>query len=283
MSKSRISLGLNVIVQNKKLVIGLCMLIGMYLFVQIGSIVWPYHPKKTGDVRPNLPPSQAHPLGSDILGRDILAQLFHGTVNSLYIGIVAGVLSFTMATLLGLTAAYFGGILDTVISLVAEVFYTIPSLAILIIIAAVYGSVSLEFMILILAAFGWAFPTKVLRSQALSLRERAFVRFSRLSGSSGIEIVLKEIMPNMLPFLGTWFAFSVGGAMLSEAALELIGLGPQTITTLGLMLNWAMNSAAFIRGLVYWWFPPSVVLVWIFLSLFIVSLGLDEISNPRLR
>ncbi len=77
----------------------------------------------------------------------------------------------------------------------------------------------------------------------------------------------------MLPFLGTWYAFSVGGAMLSEAALELIGLGPQTIVTLGLMLNWAMMLAAFIRGIVNWWLPPSIVLVYIFVGLYIISLG----------
>lgn len=171
MNESRISLmkknmitymysGLKIIVQNKRLLIGLCMIIGIYLVALIGSIVWPYEPKKTGDVSVNLPPSLAHPLGSDSLGRDILAQLFHGTINSMYIGFSAGSVAFIAVTLLGLIGAYFRGILDSVICVITEVFYTIPSLAILIIIAAVFGSVTIEYMILILAAFSGHFQPK---------------------------------------------------------------------------------------------------------------------------
>jgi peptide/nickel transport system permease protein len=87
----------------------------------------------------------------------------------------------------------------------------------------------------------------------------------------------------MLPFLGSWYAFTVMGAMVAEAGLELIGLGPQTIVTLGLMLNWATKYTAFTRGLINWWLPPSLVLASLFISLFIISFGLDEISNPRLK
>lgn len=275
--------GLRVVVENKKILIGLCMTLGFYIVAQIGSRISPYDPKRMGDAPLNLPPSQEHPLGTDPLGRDILTQLLHGSINSIHIGFMAGGVAFLVAMLLAVTAGYYGGIIDSVVSIITEVFITIPSLAILILIAAIFGRISVPLMSLILATFGWAFPCKILRAQTLSLKERGFVRLAKLSGASGIEIVVKAIIPNMLPFLGAWFAFATSGAMMAEAGLELIGLGPQTIVSLGLMLNWAINYTAFTRGIVNWWLPPCVVLVWMFLGLFVVSIGLDEVGNPRLK
>lgn len=275
--------GLRVIVENKKILIGLCMTAGWYLFAIVASYVSPHKPTTIGDVPVNLPPSWEHPLGSDPLGRDIFTQLVYASVNSIQIGFTAGIVSFTVATLLGLIAGYHGGILDSIISMVTEVFITIPSLAILLIVAAVIGRIEVMTMALLLAVFGWAFPCKVLRSQALVLREHGFVKLAKLSGANGLEIVIKSILPNMLPFLGAWFAFVVIGAMEAEAGLELIGLGPQTSVSLGLMLHWAMRHVAFTRGLVHWWLPPALVLVWIFVGLFIVSFALDEIGNPKLK
>jgi peptide/nickel transport system permease protein len=275
--------GLRVIVENKKILIGLCMTIGWYLFATIGSYVSPYRPRTIGDVPINLPPSWEHPLGSDPLGRDIFTQLLYASVTSMQIGFTAGIVAFTVATLLGLIAGCHGGILDGIINMVTEVFITIPSLAILLIVAAVIGRIEILTMALLLAVFGWAFPCKVLRSQALVLRERGFIKLAKLSGANGLEIAIKSILPNMLPFLGSWFAFVVIGAIEAETGLELIGLGPQTIVSLGLMLNWAMRYTAFTRGLVHWWLPPALVLMWIFVGLFIVSFGLDEIGNPKLK
>jgi len=275
--------GLRVVVENKKILTGLCMTVGWYIFAIVASYLSPYRPRTIGDVPVNLPPSWEHPLGSDPLGRDIFTQLVHASINSMQIGFTAGIVAFMVATLLGLIAGYHGGILDSVISLVTEIFITIPSLAILLIVAAAIGRIEVITMALLLAVFGWAFPCKVLRSQALILKERGFVKLAKLSGANGLEIVIKSILPNMLPFLGAWFAFVVIGAMEAEAGLELIGLGPQTIVSLGLMLNWAMRHVAFTRGLIHWWLPPALVLVWIFVGLFIVSFGLDEIGNPKLK
>ncbi len=274
---------LKFIIENKKILLGLSMVIGWYLFATIGSFLSPYHPKKTGDCPINLPPSWEHPLGTDPLGRDIFTQLLYGSVTSMHIGFMAGSIAFTVAAIIGLVAGYHGGIFDSVIGVITEVFITIPSLAILLIVAAVIGRIEVPTMALLLAVFGWAFPCKVLRSQALVIKERGFIRLAKLSGAHGVEIAVKSILPNMLPFLGSWFAFVVIGAMEAEAGLELIGLGPQTIVTLGLMLNWAMKYTAFTRGLVHWWLPPALVLMWIFIGLFIISFGLDEIGNPKLK
>lgn len=275
--------GLGMIMEYKKIMIGLLAISSMFLVSAIGSFLSPYHPRRIGNVTPNLPISSEHLLGSDPMGRDILTQLLCGTYLSMQIGFMAGIVAFTVAVLAAMIGGYYGGYLDGVINIIIEIFITIPSLAILILIAAVVGRIDVPLMSLILAAFSWSYASKVLRAQILSLRERGFVRLAKLSGSSGIEIVVRAIMPNMLPFLGTWFAFIVSGAMMAEAGLELIGLGPQHTVTLGIMLNWCMHYNAFTRGMINWWLPPCIVLVTLFVSLFVVSMGLDEIANPRLK
>jgi len=275
--------GLKALVRNRKILAGLCMILAITLVSEIGYRLLPYDPKKMGDVPLGLPPSWQHPLGTDPMGRDLLTQLLFGTTLSIRIGFMAGMVAFTIAVLIALIGGYYGGTLDGILNVVTEVFITIPSLAILILVAALVGRVDIPMMSLILAVFGWAWPCKVMRAQILSLKERGFIRLAKLSGYHGIEIVIREIMPNMLPFLGAYFAVVVSAAMIAEAGLELIGLGPQYTITLGIMLNWAMVHAAFTRGLTNWWIPPVFVLIWIFLSLFIISMGLDEVGNPRLK
>jgi len=275
--------GLKVVVENRKILAGLSMLMGIILASEIGYRLSPYDPKVMGNVPLGLPPSWEHPLGTDPMGRDLLTQLLYGATLSIRIGFIAGMIAFAIAVLIALIGGYYGGTLDGILNVVTEVFITIPSLAILILVAALVGRVTIPLMALILAVFSWAWPCKVMRAQILSLKERGFIRLAKLSGYHGIEIVIREIMPNMLPFLGAYFAVVVSWAMIAQAGLELIGLGPQYTITLGIMLNWAMVHAAFTRGLVNWWIPPVIVLIWVFLSLFIISMGLDEIGNPRLK
>jgi peptide/nickel transport system permease protein len=257
--------------------------LGIYLFSQIGYHTLPYDPTTSGDVPKNLPVSWQHPLGTDPLGRDILSELLLGSITSIHIGILSATVAFSIAVLLALTGGYYGGVFDSIINLTAEVFITLPSLAVLIVVASVVGRITIEVMSLLLAIFSWAMPYKVLKSQTLSLKERNFIMLAKLNGSSGIKIVMKEIMPNMLPLLGAWFLFVLSVTMFAEAGLEIIGLGPQQMVTLGLMFNWCIARTAFSRGIVNWWLPPAIVFVCLFVGIYIITLGLDEIGNPRLK
>jgi len=263
--------------------LGLSIFFGVYIAAEIGYRFSPYDPLRYGDVPMNLPPSWKHPFGTDPMGRDLLTQLLFGTRLSMHIGIIAGIIAFSISVLVALVAGYYGGFLDSILNVVTEVFITIPSLAILILIAAIVPRITIPIMATILAIFSWAWPAKVMRSQVLSLKERGFVKLAKLSGYGGFEIIIREIVPNMLPFLGAYFAVVVNAAMLAEAGLEIIGLGPRNTITLGIMLNWALVHAAVTRGMIWWWLPPSIVLILIFLGLFIISMGLDEIANPRLK
>ena len=122
-----------------------------------------------------------------------------------------------------------------------------------------------------------------IRSQVLSLKERPFIQVALLSGLSGVEIVWFELLPNLLPWLGANFVNAFIAGVLAESGLSILGLGPQQDMTLGMMIYWALNYGALLQNLWWWWATPVVVLVALFLSLYLVHVGLDEVSNPRLR
>jgi peptide/nickel transport system permease protein len=115
------------------------------------------------------------------------------------------------------------------------------------------------------------------------MRERAWVQVARLSGMSGPEVIVKEMLPNLFPYLAAALVNSVSGAVLASVGLEALGLGPIESPTLGMTVYWVQFNAAIINGWWWWWVAPIVILFILFVGLFLVSLGLDEIANPRLR
>jgi peptide/nickel transport system permease protein len=117
----------------------------------------------------------------------------------------------------------------------------------------------------------------------LTLRERGYVEVARLSGMSGPEIIFKELMPNLLPYLGATLVNAVSNAILASIGLEVLGLGPIDSPTLGMTLYWVNYNAALINGWWWWWLAPIVIILIVFLGLFFLTVGLDEIANPKLR
>lgn len=228
-------------------------------------------------------PSWDHPLGTESNGRDMLAVLIVGAPRSLRIGLIAAGIGMLVGIALGFTAGFMGGWVDNIIRTIADAFITIPSLAVLIVIAAYVRTISVENMALLLALFAWPGPTRLIRSQVLTLRERGYVQMARLSGASRFDIMFKEMMPNLLPYLAASFTGNVSGAILAATGLEALGLGPTRIPTLGMTIFYAIRAAAILRGMWWWWGFPILLLVIIFVGLFLMTIGLDEIANPRLR
>jgi len=185
---------------------------------------------------------------------------------------------------LGLLAGYRGGVVDAVILMAVDTVLTVPSLLILITIAAsIRTFISVEIMALVIASLAWRFPTRTVRSQVLTLRERAYVQIARLSGMGTMKIIVREIMPNMLPYLAASFVGAVDGAILASIGLEALGLGPQNDPTIGMTIYWAIHFNALRRGLWWWWVSPIVVVSSLFVGLLLLTAGLDELANPRLR
>jgi peptide/nickel transport system permease protein len=230
------------------------------------------------------PPSADYPFGTDRQGRDLFAVMVAGTPLTLRIGFIAGFLGVGLGTVLAFIAAYYRGLVDTVIRGVADIGLTVPGLLVLIIIAvSIKGALTVNQMAIIVASLAWLYPTRTIRAQVLSLRERGYVEVARLSGMSGPGIIFFELMPNLLPYLAATLVNAVSAAILASIGLEVLGLGPIDSPTLGMTLYWVNFNAAMINGWWWWWTAPTVIILTVFLGLFFLTVGLDEIANPRLR
>lgn len=268
---------------NPLLASGLALIAAIFLFGVLGSVLIDQDNADVGAFIPRQPPSAEHVLGTDSQGRDVLAVLILSTPQTLMIGLIAGVVGVGLGAVLGLLSGFFPGIIDNVIRTVTDVFITIPGIALLVVIATNVRSIDVATMAIIVASLAWRFPARAIRAQTLSLRERGYVQIARLNGVGGLELVLREVLPNLLPYIAASFVSTVSQSILATIGLEALGLGPQNEYTLGMMIYWAQFYSAILRGLWWWWMPPIGVIVLIFVALLLTSAGLDELVNTRLR
>ncbi|MBV8132757.1 MAG: ABC transporter permease [Alphaproteobacteria bacterium] len=256
----------------------------LVLFVLIGSLMVDIENARPLSVPALRPPSADYPFGTDRQGRDLLAVMVAGTPLTLRIGFVAGFIGVGLGTVLAFIAAYYRGVIDTVIRAIADIGLTVPGLLVLIIIAvSIKGTLTVNQMAIIVASLAWLYPTRTIRAQVLSLRERGYVEMAQLSGMSGPGIIFFELMPNLLPYLAATLVNAVSAAILASIYLEVLGLGPIDSPTLGMTLYWVYFNAAMINGWWWWWTAPTVIILTVFLGMFFLTVGLDEIANPRLR
>src|SRR5215470_6963529 len=270
--------------RNLSLAVGLVLLSALGLFVVIGHLVVDTSKSRPLSAPAVQAPSIAYPFGTDRQGRDLFATMVAGTPLTLRIGFIAGLLGVGIGAILGFVSAYYRGRLDAVIRGVVDIGLTVPGLLVLILIAvSLRRGLTVNQMAIIVASLAWLNPARTIRAQVLSLRERGYVEVARLSGMSGPEIIVKELMPNLLPYLAATLVNSVSSAILASVGLEVLGLGPIDSPTLGMTLYWVNFNAALINGWWWWWTAPITIILIVFLGLFFLTVGLDEIANPRLR
>jgi len=262
---------------------GLTLLVLITLFALVGPLVINVEMAQIGAAVPRQRPGAEYLLGTDVQGRDILAALVLATPQTLKIGFFAGVMGLGLGTILGLLAGYFRGWTDTVIRTLADVVMTIPGIAVLVLVATNVRSMTVALMAVIVAGLAWMYPTRTIRAQTLSMRERPYVDIARLNGVGGVELVFTEIFPNLLPYIAASFVTAVSSAMLATIGLEALGLGPQNELTLGMMIFWAQYYGAILRNLWWWWVPPVAMMALIFIGLLMTSTGMDRLVNRRLR
>jgi peptide/nickel transport system permease protein len=282
---------------NWKLLTGGGLVLFIVLLGVVGPLFWDTKLARVGSTPLNLPPigvtievdgvkyvgTAKNPLGTESNGRDMLALIIAGAPMSLQVGVLTALIGMSVGVVLGSAAGYLGGWVDNVVRTLSDSVITIPSLAVLITISAYVRQIELSTMALILALFAWPAPTRYIRAQVLTLRERGYVRMARLSGVPPLEIMIKEMVPNMLPWLAASMSGNISGAILAASSLEALGLGPTRIPTLGMTIYYAIRAVAILRGMWWWWGFPILTLIIIFLGLFLMATGLDEIANPRLR
>jgi len=280
---TKIKSGAKSIIQNKKMLIGL---IYFAAIVAASLMVYPLSipaPKIVGDYEVLELPSAQHPLGTDTVGNDMVADLLYGIQTSLQIGFIAGTIGVSIGLTIALIAGYKGGKVDDILRSIIDIFLVIPTWPILVLLVVVIQAIPIYGMAFILGILSWQGSARAIRAQVLSLKERDFIDLAKISGSGTFEIVFKEILPNMIPYVALLYVGASVGNMMAEVGLGVIGLTPQYVVTLGYIYNKAVKTLAVIKGWWWWVIPPTLILMSIFLSLYIITTGLDEISNPRLK
>ena len=228
-------------------------------------------------------PSFHHVFGTTDQGVDVFAQVAWGARRSLALGLMAGVIATVLATVLGVFAAYTGGFIDDVLNLVTNVFFVIPAIPLLIDVTAFLHTRGLWTMTIVIALTLWAFEARILRGQALMLRNRDFVLAAKVAGESTWRIVFGELVPNMISRIAAAFVLVFYVSLLTDAGLEFLGLGDMDHTSWGVTLYWAQVNSTLLQG--EWWpfFFPGTALALTVAALVFILAGVDEISNPRLR
>ena len=228
-------------------------------------------------------PSFHHVFGTTDQGTDVFAQVAWGARRSLLMGAAAGAIATILATTLGLLAAYVGGVVDDIISLVTNVFFVIPTIPLLIDISAFLHQRGLITMTLVIAFTLWAFEARILRAQALTLKNRDFILAAKVAGESTRRIVFAELLPNMISRIAAAFVLVFYISILVAAGLEFLGFGDLQKASWGVALYWATVNSSMLQG--EWWafvFPGLAIGITV-LGLTLVLAGIDEVSNPRLR
>lgn len=253
------------------MVLGLCVLgtaLGIALFADWLAPVSPW--RSVDD--PFQPPSAAHPMGTDDLGRDVMAGSIHGTRTSMLIGLGAAGLSSAIGIVLGALAGYAGGLLDDAIMRLTEFFQVLPRFFLALVAVALFqpGIVTIT---LVLGLTAWPLTARILRAQVLAERERDYVIAARALGAGPVSILWRHLLPNTLAPVVIQVSLLVGQVILTEASLAFLGLGDPNHISWGYMLR---NAQQFLR--LAWWMPlfPGMAVA---LTVFGFSLLGDGLNN----
>ena len=269
--------------QNRRAVAGAVILMLYLLMATIGPILVPLGGQAPGEAF--QPPSWKHPLGTDYLGRDVLAQIVHGSRDVLFVAFLAATFAIAIAISVGILAGLKGGVVDQALMTLVNMMLTIPHLPVMMILAAVFRVRDPFSFASILALWMWAGLARAVRSQVLSLRERDFIEAARLLKLGSFHIIFKEILPNIVPYVAINFVSMMRGAIVSSVAIMFLGLAPFSATNWGMMLNMAtiQTGAIYIPQALPYVLSPLLAIMLLQLGGYFFASGLEEIFNPRLR
>jgi peptide/nickel transport system permease protein len=232
--------------------------------------------------KPFQPPSLAYPLGTDKFGRSVLTLLIWGTRVSLLVGIAATIVTMLLGAVIGIASGYFGGRIDTLLNAVTNWFLVLPWIALAIVMASILGPTLLN-IILVIGVTSWAATARLVRAQALTVKERPYVERARALGSGNWHLVTRHILPNVFPVIFANTILTVALSILAETTLSLLGLGDPNSISWGIIIEEAFASGALTAGYWWWLIPPGVAIVLLVLAFVMCGYAFDEILNPKLR
>jgi len=284
---TRLARTLRIPVGDRFAAVGLSIYAIFVVVALIADVIRPHDPLEIlfdddGNLLSNLGLSLAHPLGTTNLGRDVFSQLVVGTRAALIVGLAAAAVVVAVGTLIGLVSGYVGGWVDSALMRLADVALGVPFLPFVIVLAGFLGP-STGNIVLSIALLLWPNTARVIRSQVLTVRERAFIEAARVTGSSNSRILFVHIAPNILPLSFLYGSIAIGWAILTEASISFLGFGPSNVVSWGYMLQDAYSSQALSRGSYNWFVPPGICIVLVVVAGFFISRGYEEILFPKLR
>jgi peptide/nickel transport system permease protein len=271
-----------VFLSNRLAISGLAIIVFFGVVALLAPVIAPYSPTDI-NFTPFLPVSSQHWLGTSSQGNDIFSQLVYGARSSLMVGLATATIITGVQLFMGVFSGYVGGWVDNVLNTITNIFLVVPALVLLIILAAYLPGKGLGVIIAILAATGWAWGARVLRAQAVSLRDRPFIEAARMSGEGRWRIVLGHIVPNMFGILAANFFGAALYAILAEAGLEFLGLGNINDVTWGTMLYWGENTNAMLMGQWLFLLLPGICILLLGTGFGLLNFAVDQVANPRLR
>lgn len=269
--------------RNRKLIIGFSVIAIFLTLGLIGPLLTQNKPFAYANPLGAEAPSSEYWFGTTFFGQDVFSQFVNGLRATFIVGAIGGGIGTAIGIMLGFIAGYRGGIVDEVLNAITNIVLVIPTLAVLLIIAAYLEVRSLATECIFIGLTAWPWVARAVRAQTFSLRTREFVDLARLNGMRPIKIIFKEIAPNMMSYLLLVFILQFGGAILTAATLDFIGLGPTNAISLGLMMQYAVLWGALQLGTWWWFVPPGLAITAIVGALYSMNVGLDEVFNPKLR
>ncbi|HEY7701209.1 MAG TPA: ABC transporter permease [Candidatus Limnocylindrales bacterium] len=272
-------------------------IIGVFAVLAIApaAFVGPLETATTATGERLAAPDALHILGTDELGRDILNLTFHGARVSMIIGLLATVVTVAIGVFVGIVSGFIGGWVDTTLMRITDFFLVLPTFVLALILAPIlreiFGTTSeffgiritLYIIVVVIGITSWASTARIIRSQTLSVKERAFVDRARVIGGGRGHIMLTHVLPNVLGLIVANTVLTFAGAILTETSLSFIGLGDPFQPSWGQLLDAARGSGA--PGLGAWWYfmPPGICIILVVLAFTLVGGALDDLLNPRLR
>jgi len=273
-----------IIWRNKMSRVGL-IIVSIFILIAIFGPILAAEPKSDFGIRLKAP-SAEHWLGTDYAGRDIFSMFIKGTRTVLMVALYAGIFAVVIACGVGITSGLLGGKVDTVLMMITDIVLTMPQFPVIMVLSMVLNVSNNILFGFVLGIWSWAALAKAIRTQVLTLKDKDFIEASRIMGISNIDIITKDVLPNIVSFVAINFISIMRGAIVSSVNLMVLGLVPINGTHWGMMLQMAIAQTSILYGglqpIVNFMTPIMGILLFQ-LGCYLFAMGLDEAMNPRLR
>ena len=270
-------------IHNKKAMLGLAIvtiLVLAVVFIPLFADLDPYTTDRAAGF--NKPPTDAHILGTDDVGRDLFARLLYGGRISLFVGITSTIISVLIGIPLGLIAGYFRGTAESIIMRTADAFMSFPSMVLILVLVAVFGP-SILTVTVVIGVLGWTAIAKLIYGNVLSIREREYIQAARAVGVSTKKILFSEVLPNAIPPVWANISFRVAGAILTESSLSFLGMGVQTPQASWGNIIFAAQNLLVLTARPWVWLPPGICIILVVIGFNFIGEGVRDALDPKTK